>query len=122
MYSAQLLDHFQNPRHAGDIPGADAIAEIENPVCGDMLRLCIKISAGRIAEIGFKAKGCVASMACASALTELVHGKTFEEARAVDRARLISAVGGLPQASTHAAQLALDALATALNQIDSQKQ
>jgi nitrogen fixation protein NifU and related proteins len=122
MYSAQVLDHFQNPRHAGDISAADAVAEIENPVCGDMLRLSIKISAGRIVEIGFKAKGCVPSMACASALTELVHGKTFAEARAISRASLIAAVGGLPQASTHAAQLALDALATALKQIDSQKQ
>ena len=122
MYSAQVLDHFQNPRHAGDIFDADAVAEIENPVCGDMLRLSVKFSAGRIAEIGFKAKGCVPSMACASALTELVHGKTFDEARTVDRARLISAVGGLPQASTHAAQLALDALSAALSQIKSQRQ
>jgi nitrogen fixation protein NifU and related proteins len=122
MYSAQLLDHFQNPRHAGDISAADAIAEIENPVCGDMLRLSVQISAGRITEIGFRAKGCVPSMACASALTELVQGKTFDEARAIDRASLIAAVGGLPQASTHAAQLALDALATVLNRIDSQTQ
>jgi len=117
MYSAQLLDHFQNPRHAGDISGADAIAEIENPVCGDMLRLTLKTGAGRIAEIGFKAKGCVPSMACASALTELVQGKTLDEARAVDRDSLIAAVGGLPQASTHAAQLALDALSAALGQL-----
>ena len=117
MYSAQLIDHFQNPRHAGDIPAADAIAEIENPVCGDMLRLSVRINAGRIAEIRFKAKGCVPSMACASALTELVRGKSFAEARVLDRARLIAAVGGLPQASTHAAQLALDALSTVLGQI-----
>ena len=117
MYSPQLLDHFQNPRHVGDIPGADATAEIENPVCGDVLRLTMKASAGRITEIGFKAKGCVPSMACASALTELVQGKTFAEARALDRASLIEAVGGLPQASTHAAQLALDALSTALSQL-----
>ena len=117
MYSAQVLDHFQNPRHAGDISAADAVAEIENPVCGDMLRLTLKISAGRISEIGFKAKGCVPSMACASALTELVQGQTMEEARAVDRASLIAAVGGLPQASTHAAQLALDALSAALGQL-----
>jgi len=122
MYSAQLLDHFQNPRHAGDVSDADATAEIENPVCGDIVRLTLKIGAGRIAEIGFKAKGCVPSMACASALTELVHGKTFDEARAVDRASLIAAVGGLPQASAHAAQLALDALSAALSRIASQRQ
>ena len=117
MYSPQVLDHFQNPRHAGDLSGADAIAEIENPVCGDRLRLTLKIEAGRIAEIGFKAKGCVPSMACGSALTELVQGKTLDEARALDRASLIAAVGGVPQASAHAAQLALDTLAAALDQL-----
>jgi nitrogen fixation protein NifU and related proteins len=117
MYSAQLLDHFQHPRNAGDISGADARAEIENPACGDVLRLTLKIESGRIAEIRFKAKGCVPSMACASALTELVLGKSLREARLLDRNALTSAVGGLPPASTHAAQLALDTLAAALRQV-----
>jgi nitrogen fixation protein NifU and related proteins len=114
MYSAQLLDHFQNPRNAGDLPDANASAEIENPACGDVLRLSLKVKSRRIVEIRFKAKGCVASMGCASALTELVLGKSVEEARALSRERLIASVGGLPQASTHAAQLALDTLSTAL--------
>ena len=117
MYSAQLLDHFQNPRNVGDVPGANAIAEIENPACGDVLRLSLKIDSGRIAEIRFKAKGCVPSMACASAVTELTAGKTVNEARALNRENVIAAVGGLPQASVHAAQLALDALSAALNQV-----
>ena len=117
MYSAQLLDHFQNPRNAGEVPDADAIAEIENPACGDVLRLSLKIKSGRIAEIRFKAKGCVPSMACASALTELVVGQTPRESRALKRDTLVAAVGGLPQASTHAAQLALDALSAALSQL-----
>jgi nitrogen fixation NifU-like protein len=117
MYSPQLLDHFQSPRNAGDIAGADATAEIENPACGDVLRLTFKIEAGRIAAIGFKAKGCVPSMACASALTELVAGKSIEDARALSREVLIAAVGGVPQASMHAAQLALDALSAALKQV-----
>lgn len=117
MYSPQLIDHFQNPRNAGDLPGADAAAEIENPACGDVLRLTLKVNSGQIAEIRFKAKGCVPSMACASALTELVVGKTIGEARAVGRENLIALVGGLPPASTHAAQLALDALSAALCQI-----
>jgi nitrogen fixation NifU-like protein len=118
MYSAQLLDHFQNPRNAGDIPGADVRAEIENPACGDVLRLMARIQDGRVAEIRFKAKGCVAAMACASALTEIVAGKTLDEARRTTRADVITAVGGIPQASTHAAQLAIDALAAILRQID----
>ena len=117
MYSAQLLDHFQNPRNPGDVPDADAMAEIENPACGDVLRLTLKTKSGRVAEIRFKAKGCVPSMACASALTELVTGQTLDETRALKRDTLIAAVGGLPQASTHAAQLALDALQAALNQL-----
>jgi len=96
---------------------ANAIAEIENPACGDVLRLTLRIDSGRIAEIRFKAKGCVPSMACASALTEIVSGKTLDEARLLKRDAVIAAVGNLPQASTHAAQLALDTLSAALDQI-----
>lgn len=119
MYSDQLLDHFQNPRNPGDVVDPNAVAEIQNPACGDVLRLTLKICSGRIEEIRFKAKGCVPSMACASALTELVAGHTLDESRAIGRDALIAAVGGLPQASTHAAQLALDALSAALSQIKS---
>jgi nitrogen fixation protein NifU and related proteins len=139
MYSAQVLDHFQNPRNPGEVSDPDAIAEVENPACGDVLRLTLKIKSGSIVEIRFKAKGCVASMACASALTELVAGRTVDEVRSLNREtstfqgsifqssscqnltreNLIAAVGGLPQASTHAAQLALDALSAALSQLKS---
>ncbi len=117
MYSPELLDHFQNPRNAGEISGADAAAEIENPACGDILRLTLKLAAGRIVAARFKAKGCVAAIACGSALTELLAGKTLDEARTLQREDLNTAVGGLPQASTHAAQLALDALAAALTRM-----
>jgi nitrogen fixation protein NifU and related proteins len=117
MYSAQLLDHFQNPRNAGDLFDADATAEIENPACGDVLRLTLTTGAGRITQARFKAKGCVAAIACGSALTELVVGKTLNEARNLQRENVITAVGGLPQASAHAAQLALDALSLALSHL-----
>jgi nitrogen fixation NifU-like protein len=117
MYSPQLLDHFEHPRNAGSIPNPDASAQIENPACGDILKLTVKLSAGRIDEIRFLAKGCVASMACASALTELVHGKTLQQARELKRDQLLTAVGGLPPASHHAAHLALDTLHAALNQL-----
>lgn len=116
MYSPQLLDHFENPRNAGDLPDADAAVELENPVCGDVIRLSLKSQDGRIREIRFKAKGCVPAMACGSALTEMVLGKTTEEARNVTSEQLANAVGGLPQASRHAAQLALDALSALLRQ------
>ncbi len=117
MYSARLLDHFQFPRNAGDVSDPDASVEIENPACGDVLSLTLKVSSGHISEVRFKAKGCVPSMACGSALTELVWGKTPDEGRKLRREDVIEAVGGLPQASTHAAQLALDALFAALNQL-----
>jgi nitrogen fixation NifU-like protein len=117
MYSAQLLDHFQNPRNAGELPDADATAEIENPACGDMLRLSLKTSAGRITHAQFKAKGCVAAIACGSALTELVVGKTPNQAEDLRREDVIAAVGVLPQGSTHAAQLAIDALSAALTRL-----
>ena len=114
MYSPQLLDHFQNPRNAGDLSDADATVELENPVCGDVVRLSLKVIQGQIAEIKFKAKGCVPAIACASALTEMALNKTPEQARSLTREALTDAVGGLPQASNHAAQLALDALSSAL--------
>lgn len=117
MYSAQLLDHFEHPRNTGEVPSPDAVAELENPVCGDVLRLSVKLDGDRISEIRFKAKGCVPSMACGSALTELVQGKTLDEARALRREDVIATIGTLPQASTHAVQLALATLAAALKQI-----
>jgi nitrogen fixation protein NifU and related proteins len=117
MYSAQLLDHFQNPRNVGEVREADAAAEIENPACGDVLRLTVNANAGRITNVQFKAKGCVAAIACGSALTELILGKTLTEAGNLRREDIDSAVGGLPQGSTHAAQLAIDALSNALSQI-----
>jgi nitrogen fixation protein NifU and related proteins len=121
MYSPQLLDHFQNPRNVGDLPDADATVEIENPVCGDLIRLSLKLEAGRIFAIKFKAKGCVPAIACGSALTEMAAGKTAEEVRQLTRDGLAARVGGLPQASTHAAQLALDALSAALAHIEPTK-
>jgi nitrogen fixation protein NifU and related proteins len=118
MYSPQLLDHFQNPRNAGEIAGADATAEIENPACGDVMRLTLKVTGGRIIQAKFKAKGCVAAIASASALTELLEGASLANAKNLRREDVSHAVGGLPQASTHAAQLAVDALAAALRQIN----
>lgn len=114
MYSAQVLDHFENPRNVGELAGADAAAELENPACGDMVRLTLRIDGERIVEVRFKAKGCVASVACASALTEVIAGKTLTEAMSVRRDDLSVRLGGLPRVSTHAAQLAVDVLRAAL--------
>jgi nitrogen fixation NifU-like protein len=110
MYSPQVLDHFQNPRNPGTVPNADARVEIENPACGDVLELSARIEGGRIEEIRFRAKGCVAAMACASALTEIVSGISVTDARQVQREEVLKKLGGLPEASGHAAYLAVDAL------------
>ena len=114
MYSPQLLDHFERPRNSGELSDADARVRIENPACGDILEIAIKMIAGRIDEIRFRAKGCVPAMACASAMTELAKGKSRQEASAIDKAEIVDAVGGVPPASGHAAQLAIDALRAAL--------
>lgn len=117
MYSRQLLDHFQNPRNAGEMDCPDAVVQLENPACGDVLRLTLKIDNQRIADARFKAKGCVPSMACGSVLTDLIIGKTMEQALQLGREHIIEVLGSLPQASTHAAQLAIDTLAAALRQV-----
>lgn len=117
MYSPQALDHFEHPRNAGTIGDADATARVENPACGDVLELTLKIANGHIAEIRFRAKGCVAAMACGSAITELAYGKSVTDARKLSREELVSAVGGLPAASSHAGHLAIDTLTAALKQL-----
>jgi nitrogen fixation NifU-like protein len=118
MYSPQLLDHFENPRNAGELANPDAVVQVQNPACGDILKLSLKLSNGHIAEIRFLAKGCVPAMACASALTELLKGRTVEEARQFRREELVQAVGDLPEASRHASYLAMDALSGALKKLN----
>ncbi len=117
MYSPQVLDQFEHPRNTGTVADPDASVQIENPACGDILKLTLKLCGDRIEEIRFLAKGCVSSMACGSAITELIQGKSIQQARELEREQLVSAVGGLPPASAHAAHLAMDALAAALSQL-----
>ena len=136
MYSRELLDHFQNPRNAGAVEASDASAQLENPVCGDVLELTLKLERPkeaaqelgttkpdnrRIAEIRFRAKGCVPAMACGSALTELIQGKTVQQARQLSRQELVQEllrkIGGLPPASTHASHLAIDTLNALLSRL-----
>ena len=117
MYSPELLDHFQHPRNAGAVERPDATARLENPACGDILELSLKLEGDRIADIRFRAKGCVPAMACGSAITELAMSKSVESARAIGREELVSKVGGLPEASGHAAHLAIDTLRELLRQL-----
>ncbi len=114
MYSPQLLDHFEHPRNSGDLVDATSRLRIQNPACGDILELAVKVVDGRVEDIRFRAKGCVPAMACASAVTELAKGNSLREAQAIRKEDVVRVVGGLPAASGHAAQLAIDALQAVL--------
>lgn len=114
-YSAQFKDHLANPRNAGELPDAGTIADKTNPVCGDRLRLSLKIKDGRIETARYLAYGCPPTLVCGSVLTELIIGKTTEDARQLTRADLINAIGGLPSRKHHAAALAIETLNSALD-------
>jgi nitrogen fixation protein NifU and related proteins len=111
MFNDAVLDHFRNPHNAGDLADATATVEVTNPVCGDVLRLAVRLDGGRIAAARFKTQGCVAAIASGSVLTDLLSGKTPVEARAITAEQVSDALGGLPTASFHAAQLCTDVVA-----------
>lgn len=119
MFSEAVLDHFKNPRNVGELPDATATIEVRNPVCGDILKFSARFESGRIAEARFLCRGCTTAIACASLLTEQLQGRTPMEARAVTAESLSSALGGLPQATFHGAQLAADAVAALLQKLAS---
>jgi nitrogen fixation NifU-like protein len=109
MYSERLLDHFQNPRNVGELPAPAVTVEVSNPVCGDILRLSVEFRDGRVAQARYKTRGCTASIAAGSALTEWLAGKSAPEIAALLPADVESAVGGLSAESKHAALLCVDA-------------
>lgn len=114
MLNEQILLHFRQPHNAGDLAEATAAAEVENPVCGDVMRLAVQVEGGRIREARFKTQGCVAAIAAGSVMTDLLAGKSMAEARAITALEISEALDGLPQASLHAAQLCVDAIAAVL--------
>lgn len=113
-YSEIFKDHISNPRHAGELPDATASAECSNPVCGDRLRLSLRVRAGRIEAARFLAYGCAPTLACGSALTELIEGMTLDEAARLTRQQIVQTLGGLPARKGHAAALAIETLRAAL--------
>ena len=117
MYTDAALDHFRNPHNAGHLLDATATVEVSNPVCGDVLRLGVRVADGRIAEARFKAQGCVGAIASGSALTDLMVGKSLNEAGEITPQQISDALGGLPPATLHAAQLCCDALAQLLKKL-----
>ena len=115
-YSQTFKDHIANPRNAGELPNATTTAEETNPVCGDRIRLSLRIRNGRIEAARFLAYGCPPTLVGGSVLTEMITGKSIEEALGLTRKDLIDAVGGLPTRKHHAAALAIETLQAALHE------
>lgn len=117
MFSDAVLEHFRNPHNAGELADASATVEATNPVCGDVLRLSARVEAGRISTARFKTQGCVAAIAASSVLTDLLTGIHMDEAAGIAPENISEALGGLPPAAFHAAQLCTEALAALLRRL-----
>ncbi|HKD64740.1 MAG TPA: iron-sulfur cluster assembly scaffold protein [Candidatus Acidoferrales bacterium] len=117
MLNEKILEHFRNPHNAGNLSEPTAVAEAANPVCGDAMRLSVRVEGGRVAEARFKTQGCVASIAAGSVLTDLLAGRSLGEVREITALRISEELGQLPPATMHAAELAMNALTAVLEKI-----
>jgi nitrogen fixation NifU-like protein len=114
VYSEKVMEHFKNPRNVGEIPDADGVGTVGNPVCGDLMTMYIKVKDNRLTDIKFKTFGCGSAIATSSMVTELAKGKTLEEAMTITRANVADSLGGLPPVKMHCSNLAADALHAAI--------
>jgi len=114
IYSAKVMDHFTNPRNVGEIENPSGVGEVGNPHCGDIMRIYIKVKDDVIEDIKFLTFGCGAAIASSSALTEMVKGKTVEEALKITNRDVAEELGGLPKVKMHCSNLAADALKKAI--------
>lgn len=114
MYSKKVMDHYEHPRNVGQIVGADGIGKVGNPVCGDIMKIYLKIKDNVITDVKFKTFGCGAAIATSSISTELVKGKTIEEALAITNKQVVSELDGLPPAKMHCSVLAEEAIKAAI--------
>ncbi len=114
MYSEKVMDHFENPRNVGEIQDADGIGQVGNPVCGDIMRMYIKVNNNIIEDVKFKTFGCGAAIATSSIMTELVKGKTIEDALKVSNKQVAEALDGLPPKKMHCSNLAAEAIQAAV--------
>ncbi|MFC1741263.1 iron-sulfur cluster assembly scaffold protein [Nanoarchaeota archaeon] len=114
MYSEKVMDHFKNPKHAGDMDKPDAVGEVGNPACGDVMQVQIKVEDGIIKDARFKTFGCCAAIAASDAVCDLVRGKTLEDAKKLTKQDIIDYLGTLPQLKIHCSILGVDALLAAI--------
>ncbi len=114
MYNDKVMDHFFHPRNVGDIENPDGVGQVGNPVCGDVMRIAIKVKDDKIEDIKFKTFGCGAAIATSSMVTELVKGLPLDEAMKVSNKVVAEALGGLPTPKLHCSNLAADALHEAI--------
>jgi len=114
MYTEKVMEHFKNPRNMGEIPDADGVGTVGNPVCGDLMTIYIKVKDNRLEDIKFKTFGCGSAIATSSMITELAKGKTLEEGLKISRADVADSLGGLPPVKMHCSNLAADALHAAI--------
>jgi nitrogen fixation NifU-like protein len=114
MYTEKVMEHFRNPHNMGEIPNADGVGTVGNPVCGDLMTIYIKVKDNRIEDIKFKTFGCGAAIATSSMITELAKGKTLEEAMKISRGDVADSLGGLPPIKMHCSNLAADGLHAAI--------
>ncbi|MBI5119082.1 Fe-S cluster assembly scaffold protein NifU [Candidatus Poribacteria bacterium] len=115
MYSEKVMDHFSNPRNVGEIPDADGVGTVGNPVCGDVMKIFIKVEDNRLKDIKFKTFGCGAAIATSSMVTEMARGKTLDEALEISNKTVAEALDGLPPQKMHCSNLAADALHAAID-------
>jgi len=121
MYSEKVMDHFMNPRNVGEIPDADGVGMEGNPTCGDAMQIFIKVKDDRIVDAKFRTFGCGASIAVSSMITEMVKGKTLDEALAISKEAVAQELGGLPPQKMHCSNLGADALRKAIEDYRSKK-
>jgi nitrogen fixation NifU-like protein len=115
LYSEKVMDHFNNPRNVGVIDDADGVGEVGNPVCGDVMKITIKVADDRITDIKFQTLGCGAAIATSSIVTELAKGMTIQDAAAITKRQVADELGGLPPAKMHCSVLATDGLKVAID-------
>jgi nitrogen fixation NifU-like protein len=114
MYTQKVLDHFKNPHNQGEMKDASAVGQVGNPTCGDVMKIYLKIEGEKIVDVKFETLGCAAAVAVSSALTDLVKGKTLEEALNITKDSVVNELGGLPPVKVHCSMLGVDALHEAI--------